>query len=192
MNAAIGSIKDIPPLSNCCYIAAPFFNPPQLELVKQIEDTFSSQERWAFSPRLQHGEKPTKIKSKQDANKIFFENYRAIEACSYMVAVVDWLLPEERELRLVNKSKYHITQPGQQSIFFAESPPLNLPDAGTVWEMGVAFTLRKPVVMFTVRPPTDKMNIMLTESCVGIVRGVEGLAAYLRYETLEQWEGQYT
>ena len=190
MNTVTGVLDVVPIEIPCCYIAAPFFNPPQLELVKSLESVFSSQKRWAFSPRLQHGEKPVAINTKHIAAEVFLENYRAIQRCDFMVAVVDWLMPPSIELRVVKECNAEGLPYGP--LFESKSPPLNLPDTGTVWEMGMAFALKKPVVMFTVRPPTDKLNIMLTESCVGIARGVERLAAYLRGEQLEQWEGRYT
>lgn len=196
MNFVTGQIGSVPLEQDICYIAAPFFNAPQLRLVKEIEGVFeyqsffSSRNVWAFSPRLQHGPVPTPITNKAQARQAFNDNYRAIECCKFMVAVVDWLMPAMLDLRVVKEflSEGLPTAP----LYEGMSPPLNLPDAGTVWEMGVAFALKKPVVMLTLRPPTDKLNIMLTESCIGIARGVKALEEYLHGQPLEQWEGKYT
>lgn len=168
------------------YIAAPFFNEPQLAFVREVESAFETCKRTAFSPRLQHGPKPTPIKDKQHARLLFSENYRAIEACHVMVAWVDWMLPEGHELRIVEEAPSpHLPK----ECFQPRSNPLNLPDTGTVWEMGAAFGLGKPIVMLTRRAMYERVNIMLSESCVGVAYGIDDLKHYLLGGSLESWEG---
>lgn len=193
MPCVSGQSSELIGVSHSYYIAAPFFNPVQLELVRRIEQVFENCEVTAFSPRLQHGEKPTPILSREMASKAFGENFVAIERCSHMVAVVDWLMPSNQELRVVSSYEGDMSMP-HPHMFEGVSPALNLPDAGTVWEMGAAYALRKPVLMLTLRPKGDKINIMLSESCFGLVRGPEMLRAYLcgSQSAVESWEGRYT
>jgi hypothetical protein len=74
--------------------------------------------------------------------------------------------------------------------------PLNLPDTGTVWEMGFAyavnmFSRRMDIYGFTTRPRTDKLNLMLTKSCKGVISGLEELTKFLKGEesVAKPWEG---
>lgn len=189
-----GSIKKILELKKLeepmYYIAAPFFNEAQLHLVRCIEQVFDQEGVLAFSPRLQHGEKPEPIKSRDQARQVFDENYHAIVACTSMLAVVDWMNKAGESIRSVTERTLY-TPEGRE--FDHVSGPLNLPDTGTVWEMGAAFALQRPVIMYTQRPRTAKLNIMLTESCRGMVAfGLADLQGALQGEPLQQWEGRYT
>jgi len=164
------------------YLAAPFFNPPQLQLVKEIERVFEIHGINYFSPRKQHGEKPVPIRDKAHAKEVFTENWNQILANSSMVlAVMDYLMPDG--------SWMFITRKDQPTI------PVQLPDTGTVWEMGAAFAIRTPVVLFT-NDPARKMNLMLACSALGVIKGLPKLDEWCRDgcgpSHLEEYEGAYT
>lgn len=51
-------------------------------------------------------------------------------------------------------------------------------DAGTMWEMGFAFALKKPVYAYTLVPGRG-LNLMLAQSCAGFINGVPQLTKFL-------------
>lgn len=51
-------------------------------------------------------------------------------------------------------------------------------DAGTMWEMGFAFALKKPVYAYTLVPGRG-LNLMLAQSCAGFINGTLQLAKFL-------------
>lgn len=170
------------------YLAAPFFNVPQLELVKAIEVEFEKAHRLCFSPRLQHGNTPVKIATEEQAQEVFTANERALDECSHLVAVADYKLPADTHLGIVKSDSDGV----QGSI-----NPISLPDTGTVWELGYArANPRITSVLFTEQEPADaKLNLMLTQSCAGILYGMKNLRTWiemgmLRYG-LPQWKGGF-
>lgn len=72
------------------YIAAPFFNPAQLETVKRLERIFERSDTPYFSPRaggiLQDMDKE---KQHQTFEQIYKSNVDAMESCSHMIACID-------------------------------------------------------------------------------------------------------
>lgn len=175
------------------YLAAPFFNPPQLEIVQEVEDILSRNGIDFFSPRLQHPEgKPVPITTPESAQAIFQENVKGILSCQLVLAVLDYALPPMRELQVVDRLGTH------QPI------PVKIPDTGTVWEMGYAFGNLVPVIGYFARETPKRANIMLLRSCVGLVVGaprLELMADHLRVGkpsaelqnagVFANWEGGY-
>lgn len=174
------------------YLAAPFFNAPQLELVRQIEEIFEVRQRGLFSPRLQHkgDEKVPKVLDEKTAQTLFVENRRAIEAAAGMLAVTDYLLPRGEVLRSCQGAGGE----GNAKVF---GPPLELPDTGTVWELGYAHAMLPPgnVILFTSKPAgSGSMNIMLSQSAAGICYGLSNLKRFLETgnsKELGRWQGRH-
>lgn len=164
------------------YLAAPFFNPTQVSLVKMIEGAFEQSRTRLFSPRLQHRDKDFKIDTVEKARQVFDMNAAAIRNCCGMLAVVDWAMEEDTQLRAMRKNR-------------AVGPPLHLPDTGTVWEMGAAYGFDKPVVIFTERTQQDKLNVMLTQGANGVLYGTSRLVDWLDSggiaEHLAAWKGAH-
>ncbi len=171
------------------YLAGPFFNPPQLQLIMDLEMVLAKGPGTTFfSPRLQHGEKPKPITNEIQARDVFDENSRQMLKCDWMLAVADYLLPDKAALRLCEDNG---SLPATRI-----SGPLQLPDTGTVWEMGMAYALDIPVIMFTTKEQgKGKMNIMLSQSAAGVLYGMDDLRTFLKggcdFENLNQWQGGY-
>ena len=173
------------------YLAAPFFNPAQIALVEQIEAAFKMYDVQLFSPRQHPANKPGHVLSDEDARDIFQRNWEAILGCTDMIAVVDWLLPPGHELYVLGwAAEQEIISPaplqgsGQKPIGPLRGQkiagPLNIPDTGTVWEMGAAFGEGAiDIFMFTTRPPTAALNVMLSQGAKGVFAGIEELNAFL-------------
>lgn len=51
-------------------------------------------------------------------------------------------------------------------------------DAGTMWEMGYAYALKKPVYAYTLVPGRG-LNLMLAQSCSGFINGTQQLTRFL-------------
>jgi len=73
------------------YIASPFFNPEQLELVKEIETLLDRNSIDYFSPRSFGVIKDmTQEEKKNRMEEIYNSNISNIDNCNVMIAVVDW------------------------------------------------------------------------------------------------------
>jgi len=177
------------------YLAAPFFNPLQMELVRRIEERLAAAKHIAwFSPRLQHGDLPSvpPVRTTDQAKEILERNVNEVRLASLVLAVVDWLVPigqYVRQFRLLPGSDVY--ENGQLVRFGGEprGPVLNLPDTGTVWETGLAYGLRIPVVMFTTAksPIQRKINVMLAQSAEGVLCDLDELEKFL----LPPTDGRY-
>jgi nucleoside deoxyribosyltransferase len=170
------------------YLAGPFFNAAQVELIKTIEDTLESYNIPHFSPRklgLNSNPSTTKPTPEQAAN-IFKADYQEICRSTHVLAVVDWALPPGQSVHLIRE--------GTTTSMDHVSPALNIPDSGTVWEMGCAYALRVPVILFTANP-SKQMNLMLTQSAKGCLYGIDHLQSYLGngldQAWLEGWKGDH-
>ncbi len=168
------------------YIAGPFFNPPQIELIKSIELLMVEHEMPFYSPRLTDDNRQPGPITVGMADRIFQRNVENISDCTDILAVLDWKMPPDTKTAVVR------TGPKPELLELVTS--LNIPDSGTVFEMGVAWGMTSaaqawgapghsfkkwPIYGFTERRPEEAINVMLTRACVGVIHGVEGLAGFL-------------
>lgn len=196
------------------YLAGPLFNPVQVDLLEKIEATFAAADVPLFSPRLCDENKVKGPLSSDSAARIFSRNWEALLDSRGMLAVVDWLLPKGQEIR--QTGKFTVADPkaadyltNYPELRFCQSGPLNIPDSGTVWELGATYALRSkygphgkagpitplPVLLFTVRPPNQKLNIMLSQGTDGVIYGLNNLKGYLnggpkQFTFISKWEGE--
>jgi nucleoside 2-deoxyribosyltransferase len=173
------------------YLAGPFFNSVQIALIETLEKRFSDNCLRIYSPRqidLNRKGPP----NAEDAAAIFRANVDNIRDSRCMFAVLDWLMPNDRQLRIVETPDYsedygprgRLLGEIRQSLHIY-SPPLNLPDTGTVWEMGLAYAIPRPIVIYTERPPEAGLNLMLTQGTMGVVRGLDELDRFLNNGTID-------
>lgn len=171
------------------YLAAPFFNKEEIEAIEKIENVLENSTHKYFSPRKQHNGKP-QLEKPGVRDQIFRRNYDEIAACDMVVAWVDRLLPEGKSVWVVDFSEPQVPDPVKG--------PLYQPDIGTVWEMGCAFGLEIPTLMFTLFQPDERrMNLMLTEAVLGVCYGLENLSKLLALPSqewrimLSGWKGGF-
>lgn len=146
------------------YIAAPFFNPAQVECVETIETILTKHEYPFLSPR-QHG--PVlegKVRTPEQAAEVYKTNVELMDKCSIILGVLDYLLPAEQEVRVVTPE----TRGDQAGLFEPASPPLSIPDTGTIWELGFGSGRRRngrytKLWGFTLRE-LKGMNLMISAS----------------------------
>jgi len=145
-----------------CYLAAPFFNEAQVDLVAHIEEAFFEEQCEFFSPRLHAGViqpgDPDKV-----LDSVFEANMAGMREATWMLAVQPYLLPEGHSLHLCSQ--------------YTPVSRVEQPDTGTVWEMGAAFTLKLPTVAFVYPPGVEgvTVNLMLLRSVYGTVSTIDNL-----------------
>ncbi len=180
------------------YLAGPFFNSEQTVHLEMVESILKRHHVKFFSPRSQGGTlKPTA--SKLERREILYTNVQGISEASCVLAILDWLNPSGCQIRLVDQA----LEFGRSTVAKFRSPPLNLPDTGTVWELGFAYGIQVPVVGVLMERE-GKFNAMLTEAMVGIAYGFEQLERFADLfgkhgmnenyviKELESWQGETT
>jgi nucleoside 2-deoxyribosyltransferase len=175
------------------YIAGPFFNEPQIEVIRRIEEMMIQHDVPFFSPRLQPANQPGKITNEMAA-EIFKNNVENLYDCDRVLAVLDWTLPPNVGMYVLRDADDHLAGHRVISGEYLAGPVI-LPDTGTVFEMGFAHSESTPIYGFTLRPPEAPLNVMLTQSCQGILRQWGQLAEFLNHgdikpEIAKPWQGR--
>jgi nucleoside 2-deoxyribosyltransferase len=184
------------------YLASPFFNDKQLAMVKLLEILIENAGYECCSPHrdgtfVQPNDPP------EIAQKVFYCNVAEATGATIMVANIDWLLPDNHEVRTVSwpeevdmefsRSKKDRVVSGAGAIKIdpsvmgpptkernvcmagVHSPALNVPDSGTVFEMGLAFAANVPLI--TVSQHDKPLNLMLIHAVVAHCAGSDALAS---------------
>jgi hypothetical protein len=201
------------------YLAAPFFNPAQVKLVEDIEKAFEDNGVGYFSPRKCDENKMPGPLSEEGANAIYERNVKGIFQSHFVLAVVDWKMPDKQQVRPVKVSLVGMNS-NMGEVVDPIGGPLNIPDSGVVWELGftacinevlarngtatiqdplgMSFLKYTPVLLFTERPPDAALNLMLTRprsGVKGVVRGLPDLDYLLnkgkfRWNLIVPWTGK--
>lgn len=169
-------------MSREIYIAGPFFNAKENDVIGQIENYCKHAVQSGgidgyFSPRKSGGNADRQKDVQTHASDIFKANYVAIDASSEIIAVLDrQFMPGQTVALLRNKDeKGDCINPPE-----VVKADLQQPDLGTVWEMGYAYAKHTTVVGFSLRERgVGKMNLMLTQSCIAVLHGWTELSEYL-------------
>lgn len=151
------------------YIASPFFNEVQLEIVKKIEEACLRHGHVIYSPRIHSGSHkltPEEKKSFSAWKPVYESNVAALYWCTLAISVVTYELEEGKKLCVV-----------QRREILRE---VHVPDAGTCWEIGFLTALGKPVYGFVPEKKLREVNLMLTHSLSDILEGWEELEEFLR------------
>jgi nucleoside 2-deoxyribosyltransferase len=189
------------------YIAAPFFNRPQVSLVWQMEQIMDLAHVSYYSPR-QFGMNKQKGPIDEDrARGIFDSNVGNIIQCRTVIAVLDWNMPDKNTMHVIRNGMTSGYQEDWQRPPGAEGDgpwntceirgahvagPLNLPDTGTVWEMGCAWAKGIPVFAYTDRKESEPLNVMLVQCCKGVIYGLNHLRGFVNgIEPAKRYLGVY-
>ncbi len=158
------------------YLAGPFFNSAQVKFIAWLEEQLEARGIPYFSPRL--SEVSVRLRkegfSPQIAAEIFAVNLTKLDEAEAVLAVLDWLLPPGRTLALIEKDEASGTPlPGEPTFFLQEC---QIPDSGTVWELGVAYANDIPsYVISTGKEP----NLMLIQGATGVLQREDQILALL-------------
>ena len=153
------------------YIAAPLFNPAQIEIIESIEELCYDASLDFYSPRLHSGSSLLSPEDRRHFEKwtpVFESNEQALHQCDCMIAVLEYAQTPGFRLGLEV-----VTNSGDPMDFI----PLEIPDTGVVWEMGVMNALNKPVFGYHSTKQPEQMNLMLTHSLAGMLCGKPALEA---------------
>lgn len=150
------------------YLAGPFFNPEQIELIGLLEEQIDSRAFQLYTPRIQSPSAQFTESDRKDWNKwqgVLDWNIRAISKADMVIAVLDYLLPPGQTMQIIQNlvPKQHI---------------LSIPDAGTIWELGYAYASGKICIGFYSNAP-KQMNLMLSHSLQGAIVGLEAMNRFL-------------
>lgn len=162
------------------FIASPLFNEPQIEIIKQIEQLLTDNEFPFYSARLHSGSDKLTAEQKRSLvnwDPVFESNVQGLDECTVMIAVLEYALP-------------HREYPAHIAMGLLDSPqeepfgsgtsftPIELPDAGTVWEMGYHKAQNKIVIGFH-QDKAKHLNLMLSHGCDAMIKGFDNLALFL-------------
>jgi nucleoside 2-deoxyribosyltransferase len=162
-----------------CFIASPLFNPPQLEIISHIEGLLEGAGYRYYSARKHSGSDKMTPEQRKDLrawDPVFQSNIDGLNRADFGIAVLEYALPDNQGMLIVQDAS-----PGIEYRFHEKSLRVELPDAGTVWEMGYLAAQGKPVIGFH----TDKakhLNLMLSHGVAGLVLGYDALAQFLGYD----------
>ena len=159
------------PNRNKVYLAGPFFNEPQLDLIERLEGMLSREMLDVFSPR-KAGICPPDA-SAETRESVVDKNLVEISRANLVIAVMDYLQPHNQALYL-----------GTPEGFI--TGPIRVPDAGTVFEMGYACSKRIPVLAFYKEEP-KRVNLMLSNTCRWNVVGFLALTKWLKSYRVEEF-----
>lgn len=201
------------------YLAGPFFNAAQVRLMESIELILTDAGIGFFSPRLASKKENEGPLDPASCDKIFAANVQGMLDCTDMLAVIDWVMPEGVQVRIVEPDPEYVVQtmvpgpaPGQVMSLdncrgTLKSGPLNIPDAGTCFEMGFAFGHTRCMEadrdkhirlwIFTIRSPNQPVNLMLTRAARGVIHGLDSLQKFvaggrINPEVAQAWTGRNT
>jgi nucleoside 2-deoxyribosyltransferase len=188
------------------YLAGPFFNPRQIEIVSNVEQALTFYEIPHFSPRKQDDNDAPETSeglTPEKAARIFEKDYVNIKNCTCVIAILDFALPEGKRCTLVDDTYWRrpsdsgnlTRRPSDAVAPFS----IKVPDTGTVWEMGAAYAMGKPIYAFT-QDPSNRLNLMLSQSCQGIIYGWARLNRFIstypengtfNTHALQPWKGDH-
>lgn len=151
------------------YLAGPFFNDAQNEAISKLEIVLEKDYK-VYSPR-RDGIVLEPNSPREALEQVFEENVTSIRRCDILIAQVASLDNRPEMIMLaamqdvLKEFKMEVEDHLEmlQGIMAKWAPRLpNYTDLGTVWELGCAWALGKPVILFS---PTNqtRINVMLTE-----------------------------
>ena len=162
------SIFDKKPKS---YLAGPFFNPPQKDRISELERLLERVGCNYFSP-MTHGGVIKPGDDPRVLDETFAMDHSEIERCDFMLVNLDFLLPTNTKLCLIEQ-RGDITGAPVHVI-----KQLYLSDPGSVWEMGAAYQYGKPIL--GLKTQGSQLNLMLARSCLCVTKSLEDLERVLQ------------
>jgi len=171
------------------YLAAPFFNEPQREVVTLLEAMIERHGHTCVSPRKGHASKAaaTGTMTRERAEAILDQNVGDLRSCSMVFAVLDYHLPQGDHIGLLEAARpINPDQPEGIPNGYRLKRTISIPDQGVLWELGYAYACRKPVVLFQ-RDSNMHLNVMIGRTAWASIVGLDAAAEFLA--TLNTWTG---
>lgn len=171
------------------YIAAPFFNAPQISIVERIERMCDAAGLTYYSPRLHSGSADLTSEQRKDFNAwkpVLDSNIKAIVESRLLLAVWEYAMPDGIALVPAKYIRYYdFTDdivPPKGYVFDVNNTakPIELPDNGVVFECGYAHATFTPIVAFHSTKQPSELNLMLTHTAIGVITGWEKLEIVIK------------
>ncbi len=199
------------------YIAGPFFNPVQIETISKIETLLANLGIPYYSPRLHSGSADMTPEQRRDPQAwvpVFNSNIQYLTQVQVVIAVVSyeipdgsafgslrpiglqesWSSPDPSVFQCMGK-RQHPEHPDDQELsrWPYKFTSLELPDTGTVYEMGFirghraamhsyasshVFYRCPPCIGFHPTKLSAQMNLMLTHGVDGFITGHDDLLQF--------------
>lgn len=172
------------------YLASPFFNDKQRAEVERLT-RFVEDNGWRVLSPSRDGLVIKPDDPPEVSKKGFDWNVDAIRRSNAVLAFMDWLTPDGCEIREVSFPKVGSESKLLKDIGLTEmegvptkehptkltkhhSPPLNIPDAGVIFEIGTAYAHDIPVITLTYS--SKPLNLMMIHSVIAHCSGEKALA----------------
>lgn len=140
------------------YLAGPFFNPIQEEHAKRLARTLEMRGYEIFAPVQQ----PWKEGSIISPEYIFKRNLLWMQECNFALCQLDYPMLSYQTLCICEENQEEPEEENWHKV-------IQLPDAGTVWEMGYLYALHKCIIGYCAEK-TDSINLMLAQCLTGYVK----------------------
>jgi len=163
------------------FIASPLFNPPQIELISEIEGLLQMYGFDFYSARLHSGSDKMSPEQRKDIrawDPVFKSNIDGLNECQVMIAVLEYRMPETTGIALLDFDIDSYADDNPWNLGIEEIKRIELPDAGTVWEAGY-FRAQGKLVLGFHSDRAKHLNLMLTHGCDALVRGINNLDGFL-------------
>jgi nucleoside 2-deoxyribosyltransferase len=179
-----------------CFIASPLFNPEQIQIIKSIEVMLGQNDIGYYSARKHSGSHLLTPEEKQQVGRwkpVFKSNVDGLKKADVCIAVMNYVLPKGQSLALVESRKIGYASPLMHEVL---RPGLQIPDTGTVWEMGYLSARGIPVIGY-IPEQTASLNLMLPFGCDTMARTVDDLEKLIRVSPRlwpaphEVWQGKH-
>jgi len=158
------------------YIAGPLFNKKQVENLERIEKLFDGLDIEYYSPRLHSGSDKLSAEEKRDFHNwtsVFESNLTGLAWCTHVLAVLNYPMPEGKALAITNlPDGSHVGDTQYETLV---DTLIELPDSGTVFEMGYASANEIPIIGFHPDETPKRLNLMLSHSCEFLAIGFDKL-----------------
>ena len=157
------------------YLAGPFFNPAQIELLEKVESICEKYNVPYFSPR-----KDADCDPEVDGDAgIFQADVEGMHSCGAVLACMDWKLPYGEILATCNEQEFRDDDGGMTCYVAKNDVDLNIPDPGTVWECGYAKGKNIPTFIYTTNP-APIMNLMIHVPAYGVFKSLEEIEVFIK------------
>ncbi len=154
------------------FLAGPFFNQESRIVLSRLLNFLEHKLHCEVFCAMRDGALVPKDAPEKIRQKYFQLDVDEIKWAEVLIALIEYPLPIYQRLCLVEQTPEKTIL---NNIYF--------PDMGTVFEMGLAYALKKPIIGFTSN--IHSLNLMLTQSCEIVVSSYEKLANTL-YEIEHQ------
>ncbi len=163
------------------FLAGPFFNPAACEMLQGLLDHLEGLGHTVFCA-MRDGKLVPKDATEEVRQKFFKLDVDQMFESELVVAMLDYPMPENQALHLVTMP--YSTGPSSGLVV---GPKVELPDAGTVFEMGLAYANgNTPIIGFT--SSIKSLNLMLAQSCIATVENYRTLSEIVKLVELGRFD----